>query len=319
MTSKPLVSVIVPVYNVESYLSNCIESILSQTYANTEVVLVDDGSTDGSGLLCDDFAKKDKRVIVVHKSNGGLVSARQAGVKASSGLYIMHVDGDDWIDPNHVSNLVNYAEKWSCDIVSCDFSKYEDGLLVPFSNKPTSLDPTQIIQDCLLGRIHAGIVFRLIKKTIYIDNQISFPPCDFNEDLHHLLSLLSFAKKTGHVSEATYHYRINESSMTQNQEPKAVVRKFKEYSLNMLDLLNNSKLGFRQKERTLIVANINSRKRDFIIRTCDKGIDISSALIALNKSYSIKEARNIGDFFFWFASRWCIIWPYCLKVKYSRK
>lgn len=93
------ISVIVPVYNVEKYLERCVESIFKQTYKNIEIILVDDGSTDNSGKICDKFLKKDERVKVIHKENGGLSDARNAGLEILSGKYIMFVDSDDWISP----------------------------------------------------------------------------------------------------------------------------------------------------------------------------------------------------------------------------
>ena len=95
-----MVSVIVPVYNISGYLERCLQSILSQTYVDLEIILVDDGSEDSSGQICDQYAEIDNRIRVIHKKNGGLVSARKAGVSAASGDYVVWVDGDDWIEPD---------------------------------------------------------------------------------------------------------------------------------------------------------------------------------------------------------------------------
>ena len=100
-----LISVIVPVYNVEMYLTECVESIQQQTYKNLEIILIDDGSTDGSGIMCDSFSSTDHRVKVIHKENGGLVSAWQCGTKAASSEYIIYVDSDDWIERDHIRDL----------------------------------------------------------------------------------------------------------------------------------------------------------------------------------------------------------------------
>ena len=112
-----LVSVIVPVYNMERYVANCIESILVQTYENFELILVDDGSTDQSGNICDFFAKSDSRIKVIHQDNGGLVAARQTGLKNSAGALIMPVDSDDWIDETMLEAMVGYHERYHADIV----------------------------------------------------------------------------------------------------------------------------------------------------------------------------------------------------------
>ena len=107
----PLVSVIVPIYNIEKYLCECIDSILNQTYSHLEIILVDDGSTDASPQICDDYQAKDKRVKVIHKKNGGLSSAREAGVNESNGQYIMFVDGDDWLELNAVEICMDEIKK----------------------------------------------------------------------------------------------------------------------------------------------------------------------------------------------------------------
>ena len=117
MTREPLLSVIVPVYNVEEYLARCVDSILQQTYRNLEVILVDDGATDASGAICDAYAASDCRVKVLHKENGGLSSARNAGLEAATGEYIAFVDSDDWITPDAYAHLLDLMQKYSVKLV----------------------------------------------------------------------------------------------------------------------------------------------------------------------------------------------------------
>ncbi|MDE5804225.1 MAG: glycosyltransferase [Lachnospiraceae bacterium] len=117
----PFLSVVVPVYNVENYLEECVESILQQSFVDFELILVDDGATDASGRICEEFGKKDRRVRVIHKKNGGLVSARKAGVKAARGDYVIYVDGDDWIVRDMFRELCECALKEKTDIVIADF------------------------------------------------------------------------------------------------------------------------------------------------------------------------------------------------------
>jgi len=120
---NPKLSIIVPIYKVEKYLPKCIDSILSQTFTDFELILVNDGSPDNCGRICDEYAKKDRRVIVVHKENGGLSSARNAGIKLSQGKYIGFVDSDDYIDEKMYEILYNNAELHSSDVVVCDYKK----------------------------------------------------------------------------------------------------------------------------------------------------------------------------------------------------
>lgn len=114
-----MISVIVPIYNISTYLTKCLETIIQQTFADLEIVLVDDGSTDGCGDICDAYGQKDARIVVVHKENGGLVSARKAGLRASHGEYITYVDGDDWIEPDLCEQMYQKMTEQGVDIVLC--------------------------------------------------------------------------------------------------------------------------------------------------------------------------------------------------------
>ena len=114
-----LISIIVPVYNVEQYLSRCVDSLVNQTYHNIEIILVDDGSPDRSGEICDEYAKKDKRVKVIHQSNGGLSDARNTALDIAKGDYLMFVDSDDWIEPTMYEEMLSFMEKEQLDLVEC--------------------------------------------------------------------------------------------------------------------------------------------------------------------------------------------------------
>ncbi len=117
MEQDCLISVIVPVYNVEQYLSRCVDSILAQTYQNLEIILVDDGTKDNSDKICDDYAARDSRIKVIHKENGGLSSARNAGIDAATGEYLAFVDSDDWIEPDMYEKMLGLIEKYGVKLV----------------------------------------------------------------------------------------------------------------------------------------------------------------------------------------------------------
>jgi glycosyltransferase involved in cell wall biosynthesis len=124
---KDLISVIIPIYNVGDYLKKCVNSIINQTYKNLEIILVDDGSTDKSGILCDEFAKKDSRIKVIHKQNGGLSDARNCGIEASSGKFIAFIDSDDFIAPDFYEYLLSLQKENNADIAECNFIRvYEE-------------------------------------------------------------------------------------------------------------------------------------------------------------------------------------------------
>ena len=117
MAQETMLSVIIPVYNVEEYLAKCVDSILNQSYTNLEVILVNDGSKDSSGSICDAFAQKDSRVRVIHKENGGLSSARNAGIEAAKGEYITFVDSDDWIEADAYAHLLELMQRYQVKLV----------------------------------------------------------------------------------------------------------------------------------------------------------------------------------------------------------
>ena len=122
----PLISVIVPVYNIEHYIARCVQSIINQDYPNLEVILIDDGSTDLSGKICDDFLEKDTRVKVIHKINGGLSSARNTGLDVALGKYISFIDGDDWVQKDFYSTLLTKIRDNDADIISCNSNSVND-------------------------------------------------------------------------------------------------------------------------------------------------------------------------------------------------
>ena len=159
MSKEELISIIVPVYNVKDYLKKCVDSILKQSYNNIEVILVDDGSTDGSSIICDELKAMDSRVLVIHKENGGLSDARNCGVKEAKGKYVCFVDSDDFVDKDFVKILYTNIVDKSCDIAICRYEKFFDYDKINFSNnenlKTEKLNNTQLI-NCLFkrGNIH---------------------------------------------------------------------------------------------------------------------------------------------------------------------
>lgn len=121
-----LVSIIVPVYNVDKYLERCLESVINQSYKKLEIILVDDGSTDDSGTICDEYKKKDSRILVVHKENGGLSDARNAGINLATGEYLTFIDSDDYVSTDMIKCMVDLAEKLSCKVIQCKFVSGSD-------------------------------------------------------------------------------------------------------------------------------------------------------------------------------------------------
>ncbi len=162
-----LISVIVPIYNLDAYLYQCVNSIVQQTYKNLEIILVDDGSTDNAVEICEFFRKSDPRIRVIAKPNGGLVSARKAGLNESSGKYVYYVDGDDWIDPDCIEQYFNIAKRDGSEIVIGDYSREFLGNFVVMRNtlKPGFYDRQSIERVLLPTMIYDGNFFNHGLKT----------------------------------------------------------------------------------------------------------------------------------------------------------
>ena len=163
------ISVIVPVYKVEEYLNKCVDSIINQTYKNLEIILVDDGSPDSCGKICDEYAKKDNRIKVIHKENGGVSSARNIGLDVATGDYVGFVDSDDWIDIDMYELLIDISIKHNCDIARCTYRDYIDNRFKEIKNdgKEIILNSDEAIKLILEPKINRGVWTTLYKcKTI---------------------------------------------------------------------------------------------------------------------------------------------------------
>ena len=157
---KKAVSVIVPVYNVEKFIFKTVNSILNQDYKNIKIILVDDGSPDISAKIIDELAKKDNRIVCVHKENGGVSSARNAGLKIATGEYVIFIDGDDWVEPNYVSYLLNLVEKNKCEI-GMNKNNYSD-------DNMNSSDIEYVVSDeKAIEWIYLGNIFVAVWNKIY--------------------------------------------------------------------------------------------------------------------------------------------------------
>lgn len=214
MTNTPEISIIVPIYKIERYLHQCIDSILMQTFTDFELLLIDDGSPDGCPAICDEYAKKDARVRVFHKLNGGLTSARNCGLDNSNGNWIMHIDGDDWVEPTYIEELYSAAIKNKADIAICGFRfAYEDGRCIeehPIlwdDNKPASMNR-------YIASVWAIACASIHKSKLYTDNGVRSPKnITFCEDFHLMARLCFFADKVTSIDRPLYNYRQQPSSI----------------------------------------------------------------------------------------------------------
>lgn len=209
--SEPLISVVVPVYKVEKYIHECANSILDQTYKNFELILVDDGSPDTCGEICDDYSRKDTRVRVIHKKNGGLSDARNAGIDIAKGEYITFIDSDDYVDSRYLEVLMKLCNQYEADIVQVGFTSDKAELAHPQQSKLIikRFSPHDALRDMLRMRDVQVIAWAKLYRRVLFEN-IRYPVGRLNEDnLTTYKLLLSSKKCIVTSSKKLYFYRVN--------------------------------------------------------------------------------------------------------------
>lgn len=247
LQAAPQISIIVPVYNVENYLHQCLDSVIAQTYTDWECLLVDDGSTDKSGRICDKYVQSDGRFKVWHQNNAGSSCARNEGLKHVRGDYVFFLDSDDWIDNNHLSNLIDSAKGSNADLVFCAYYKETTYCTTYCPNKPSGFNSETLINDFLRGNLHAGLWNKLVKRVIIERNSLCFPRYNYYEDMYFSTALMFHVKRIEYCSEATYHYRFNPDSMTFSNDYEKRIRMYKEFEHNMIDMFDTFNL-WKNKE-----------------------------------------------------------------------
>ena len=209
-------SVVVPVYNVENYLKKCIDSILSQTFKDFELILVDDGSTDNSGHICDEYDYQYEKVKVIHKENGGLSSARNAGIEIASGEYISFIDSDDYIDSNMFLNMIEALQNTNKDIAACGrvVDLWGEKEKIEFSLKKEKIySHDQAIEEVLLLReIDVSACDKIYRKSLF-DN-IRYPEGKISEDAAIIFQLLDISNGIVHIGTPFYHYIYRKNSIS---------------------------------------------------------------------------------------------------------
>ena len=280
-----LLSIIVPVYNVEKYLENCINSLINQTLHNIEIILVDDGSTDNSGLICDQYQLIDKRIKVIHKQNRGISDTRNIGIKNATGRYIGFVDSDDCVKKTMFETLYNIALENDADIVQCDFTRiYENQK----NNICKQLDIQKINEykgeDVLYkldGKEGEKIVVvwnKIYKKELF--DGIKFPLNKINEDEFITYKLIHKSRKLIDVDMKMYYYRQREDSIMS-----------KEFSIERLDVIEA--LEERREYFKLNKLNVLAKKTDATISTYLKGFytEVSNSQIK-DKKIILKRIKR---------------------------
>lgn len=250
----PKISIIVPIYRVEKYIRRCLDSISAQIFTDWECLLVDDGSPDNSGKICDEYALKDSRFRVLHKENGGVSSARQTGLDASSGEYIIHVDPDDWIEQQMLSAMYNKAVSTNANVVLCDYYYETDSRSIYCKQSPSALDSSVVLKEMFIHLM--GVCWnKLVKRETILNNNVRFPEgINYCEDLCFNAQLFKNNISVEYIDSAFYHYVSNPNSLvsvykySRIEENIAVVN-FLKNALSNIDatlfdfIINNAKIS----------------------------------------------------------------------------
>ncbi|SFC85816.1 glycosyltransferase family 2 protein [Clostridium uliginosum] len=236
-----LISIIMPIYKAETYLIKSINSILNQTLKNFELILIDDGSPDNSGKMCDEFAKKDNRIKVIRKENGGASTARNAGLDIAKGQYIAFVDSDDWIEPNMYESLFNLAENSNADIAQCNYLKAEDENVKIINQENeiiTYFDNIESLHNLYNDMYVSTVVLwnKIYKKFLF--DKIRFPLIKIFEDEAIMYKLLFSSNKLIFTNKKLYYYR--------NTPDSIMNAKFDKKRLCVLDVFDE-KVDFMSK------------------------------------------------------------------------
>ena len=223
---NPKISVIVAVYKAEAYLHRCVDSLLAQTFQDFEILLIDDGSPDNSGKICDDYAKQDARIRVFHKENGGVGSARQCGIDHARGEYTTHVDSDDWVEPTMLEEMYAKAKEDDADIVLNNLcfeyrmkTKYE-------KQKFSSLHAKDILLGMVQYKVMPSLCSRFVRLACYRKNGIVFPEhLKIGEDYCVFVKLVCAVDKISYLPRAYYHYDCfsNSNSLTRTNRGASIV------------------------------------------------------------------------------------------------
>lgn len=220
-----LVSIIVPVYNVEEYLSRCVDSLCTQRYKNLEIILVDDGSTDKSGDICDQYKIYDSRIKVIHQENGGLSEARNSGINVAQGQYLAFVDSDDFVNERYIDTLLNLAFMYDAEIAICDYCKGVGGEFPKKRNRRIQLIMAESMLQNWHGkykRLETVAWNKLYKRELFVKSNICYPKGYYHEDVQTTHLLINEANKVVITNEKLYYYFQRKNSITGMGDIKSI-------------------------------------------------------------------------------------------------
>lgn len=274
---KPKISIIIPVYNAENYLKECVDSILNQAFSEYEILLIDDGSSDGSGKLCDEYEGRDERIAVCHQSNHGVSAARNVGIRHAIGDWIMFVDADDYLMDDALNNLYNIAKNSDADYIygnTLQKSRTKEKLCIPKLKD-------RVWQNNYDRLVHFGLWGHMFKSSLIKDNNVLFIDGQaYGEDMLFKYSLLQYTRRMASISQPVYVYRENDLSVTKSTNKTRSAHHqlmATKYLFDFAESIDNSKF-----KRALYRSAKSSRRQIY----CDIAFNSSvSDCCAITKDY----------------------------------
>lgn len=215
MNKEPLISIIIPVYNTEKYLEHCLDSVINQTYKNLEIILIDDGSNDNSGLICEDYKKKDNRISVLHKQNEGVSKTRNIGLKIFKGEYVSFVDSDDYISNNFVKHMYNLINKYNADFSVCSYCHIYNGIV----SKKVIFNDCVFSDDAVFhhNTFQNYMGYKLFKRSLVLNSRFK-DDIGLSEDSIFVRELLLKTHKIVFTSKIYYFYVMNPNSISHSRD-----------------------------------------------------------------------------------------------------
>ncbi len=256
---EELISVIVPVYNVEKYINKCIDSIINQTYKNLEIILVDDGSPDNCGKICDEYEKKDNRVKVIHKTNSGVSSARNEGVEIATGKWISFIDSDDWIEENYFEVLLEYAKKYNSNVAICGYNRIYKDRKEEINSLENNLEMNSreyliksLNPQTGLGFCHMKIIERKCIANVRFNKDLIV-----GEDALFNIEISKNIERAIFCNQALYNYRNNEDSVVKKYDLNYANKYLQSMKVNKKYIFENyEELEIRQRYYNFVAFHV---------------------------------------------------------------
>ena len=298
-----MISIIIPVYNVARYLDKCVRSIVDQTYQEWECILVDDGSTDGAGEMCDEWVKRDERIRVIHQENGGVSRARNKGFEDAKGEYIVFVDSDDTIGSNHINYLIKAPR---ADIVVSGIrQEMTDGMSADFkpcADKTFELNQENVdyFVDLNDKFLFYGPVAKLYKASIVKEHGIKFPlDCSYGEDLQFNLQYLTYVESITQVDDISYFYRRGTETLSTKNRPNQFRQDYEQWQ--MLRAFYVSRDLWLQPSKQLLYKRLWGIVYDGLFST----VTSNKEILSIPEIKELKEYQHVFHCSAWI--KWCIL------------